>query len=248
MKKRWKILIGFVVVIVGYVAWVSRPEFGDHAELTDTCAFPTITNAQYRALVAEAKALIEPKRREIANSAGNLEQNTRNPPLGDLAREFGKKSQSSEETFVRLFAFGRALDGRVRNVAPVRDTYPGPGVRWVDRDSADRKLSTPRLSLSAGFQGPPGLFRWNLETWVWARLLGRRYEPFGAGFSFEVPEGTPPEEALAGRQIVAAGAGKGLFVWPLNDIRWGDVRLENRCPDAVRFLNRLDDLLKRGKN
>ncbi len=63
MKKRWKILIGFVVVIVGYVAWVSRPEFGDHAELTDTCAFPTITNAQYRALVAEAEALIEPRRR-----------------------------------------------------------------------------------------------------------------------------------------------------------------------------------------
>ena len=64
MKKRWKILIGVVVVVAGYVAWVSRPEPGDRAELTDTCAFPTITNAQYRALIAEAKAVIEPKRRD----------------------------------------------------------------------------------------------------------------------------------------------------------------------------------------
>jgi hypothetical protein len=66
--------------------------------------------------------------------------------------------------------------------------------------------------------------------------------------AFESQEGISLNELLAGRHVVEAGAGKGLLIWPLNSIRWGDDRLDNRCPDARKFLDRLEYLLKRGKN
>jgi hypothetical protein len=108
MRRQWKVLLGIVGIGAAYFAWVSRPESGDRAEVTDTCSFPTFTNAQYRALVLEAKTLIAPQRKGIANGAGNIEQNTQNPPLRDAAAEFVRKGETTEETFVRLHAFGRA--------------------------------------------------------------------------------------------------------------------------------------------
>ncbi|MCC6889189.1 MAG: hypothetical protein IT536_11705 [Hyphomicrobiales bacterium] len=248
MRLPWKILIGIAGLVTGYFAWVSRPEPGDRAELTDTCSFSTIDNAQYRGLVAEAKKLIEPNRRRIANGDGNIEQGAVNPPLRDLAQEFVKRSRSTEEAFVRLFAFGRALDGRVENAAPVQETFPGPWARWTNRDERDNKLARPRLLMRAGFQGPPGLFQYPIGTWFGARLFGRRYERFAIGVTFDVPDKVSLENALIGSHIVSAGAGKALLIYPLNSIHWGDVRIESRCPDAERFLNHVGRLLKQKKN
>ena len=248
MKKRWWVLLSVGGLVAGYFAWMSRPEFSDRAELTDTCSFPTITNAQYRALIAEAKTLIEPRRQAIRDGSGNIEQGTPNPPLGDVVVEFVKRSRSTEETFVRLYALGRALDGRVQDVAPVGGRFPGPWVLWTDRGPDDRILIKPRLMMNVELQGPPGVFRYPTSTWLLARAFGRRYEEFGLGASFDVLESVSLAEALAGPHIATGGAYKSLLIWPLNSIRWGDVRVENRCPDAEQFLSQLDRLLKQRKN
>jgi hypothetical protein len=245
MRKRGKILLGIAGIIVAYFAWVSRPESGDHAERTDTCTFPGITNAQFRDLVVEAKGLIEPERHRIADGAGNIKMLSPNPPLRDVAVKFIVKSQSTVETLARVHAFGRALDARVHDAAPAPGyQYPGPSVIWSERDSEDRVLTGKRLRVWAEYQGPPGLFRWNAETWFVARLFGRRYESFWLWLWFDVPDGLTPQELMAGPRIVDSGAKKGLLVWPLNSIRWGDIRIENRCPGADRFLGDLDRLLR----
>jgi hypothetical protein len=248
MRRRWVVLLSLVGGIAGYFLWVSRPEPSDRAEMTDTCSFPTISNAQYRALIVEAKKLIEPNRRRIANGDGNIEQGTFNPPLRDLTLEFVKRSRSTEETFVRLFAFGRALGGRVEDVAPVVETFAGPWGRWVDRDAADEKLASPRFLLRAAFQGPPGLFEYPLSTWLMAQLFGRRYERFSFGIWFDLPKQMSLDNALAGLHLVESAARKELLVWPLNSIRWGDVRVENRCPEVQRFLDHANSLFKQGKS
>jgi hypothetical protein len=247
MRLRSKILLGFAVLVAGCVAWVLRPEPSDRAELTDTCAFPTIDNAQYRAMVAEAKALLAPMRRRIANGDGNLRPGTVNPPLGEVAMEFLKRSRSTEEAYVRLFALGRALDGRIENIAPVRETFAGPWGLWSDRDSSDGKLSKRRFRLSAGFQGPPGLFNYPIAFWLEARLLGRRYEDFRLSVWFDPPYDVPPEDALIGSNVVDAQAFKSYLVFAFFDIRDGHIRLEHRCPDAERFLNHVNGLLKKRK-
>jgi hypothetical protein len=249
MKTQRKVLLGIACVVgimAVYFAWVSRPASGDLAEVNDSCTFPSFTNEQYRALVREAKALIAPRRQEVADGGGNIEQNSRNAPLGDAVATFINRSLSTEETFVRLYAFGRALDGRPGDVAPAPGyQFPGPWVRWTDRDSHDRLLPERRLLVSARFQGPPGLFKYPLRTWILARIFGRRYEEFGLGIAFERRPEAPPAEALAGRYMVEAGAGKGPLIWPLNSIEWGDVRIANRCPDAATFVNRLENVLAR---
>lgn len=248
MRRLWAVLLILVGAVVGYFAWVSRPEPGDRAELTDSCAFPTIDNTRYRELVAEAKSLIEPKSAQIAYGDGNIEQNTRNPPLRDLALEFVKRSQSTEESFVRLFAFGRALNGRVEDVAPAGETFAGPWALWLDRDSADGKLRSPQLSMYARFQAPPGLFNYPIGTWITARLFGRRYDRFRIGIWFDIPESVAIEIALKGSYVVDAGATKAILIDPLSSIHWGDRRIENRCPNAENFLKHVDRLLKRRKN
>ena len=248
MRKRWVVLLSFAGVIVGFFVWVSRPEPSDRAELTDTCSFPTITNAQYRALVTEAKKLIEPNRRRIANGDGNIEQGTSNPPLRDLVQEFVKRSRSTEETFVRLFAFGRALDGRVEDTRHDDATFAGPWGSWVNRGSAGEILSSPRFVLGADFQGPPGLFRYPMSTWVLARLLGRRYENFRLTIWFDPPADTRLDDALTGSHVVDAYAFKAFLIYPWFDIAGGNIRREQRCPSAERFLSHANGLLKKRKS
>ena len=60
MRKRWVVLLSFAGVIVGFFVWVSRPEPSDRAELTDTCSFPTITNAQYSRAGHRSEEIDEP--------------------------------------------------------------------------------------------------------------------------------------------------------------------------------------------
>ena len=247
MRARRKVLL-VAALVAGYFIWVSRPEFSDRAELTDTCSFPTITNEQYRALIVEAKKLIEPNHRRIADGDGNIKQGAFNPPLGDLTLEFLKQSRSTEEAFARIFAFGRALEGRVENVAPAVETFAGPWGRWVDRDSAGNRLSSPRFLLHADFQGPPGLFRYPIGTLVVARAVGRRYEGFWLGVWFEAPGDVRLEDALIGPNVVDASARKAMLVYPLLSTHWGETRLEQRCPNAERFLSHATSPFKRRKN
>jgi len=244
MRLRSKILLGFAGLVAGYFAWFSYPGPSDRAEVTDTCSFPTIDNAQYRTLVADAKALIRPMLPRIATGDGDLQEGRPNPPLRDVLLEFLKRSGSTEEAFVRLLAFGRALDARVEDVAPI-ETFPGPwGLwsDWSDRGFVARKPGPERrpFRLSATFQGPPGLFKYAMRSWLQAHLYGRRYEEFRLEVWFDPPRDVPPDAALTGSNIVDARA----FI-PSFRPMVGRTRLEHRCPDGARFLNYWRDSLEK---
>lgn len=239
MKKRYLIPLILIGLVTARVAWVSRPEPGDHAELTDTCEFNGFPNAKYRALITEAKALLAPHRRKIANEANRPERerkrdNSELPTLSRLALQFLAPSQSTTETMVRLLALARAMDGRPTVSAHVSDydaTYKS--TKGMDN-----------VIVSVAFAAPIGTLRHELLHILELRFWGRRSDSltiaaFGQPYRDYATRSTTTDEMLPGARISRVHASGSNSIDFLNSgFKFGEPHRGNyRCPDIDRHIS-----------
>jgi hypothetical protein len=237
MKKRYLIPCILVGLLLGRVFWVSRPEPPDHAELTDTCEFEGFPNSKYRALIAEAKALVDPHRRTIKYEADyNVRRTNTLPTLARLTRQFVLPSNSTTETIVRMFAMARAFDGRMGSKGEA-------SLRTVGSDAASKQVPY-RVHVELAFQAPGGTVWVGIGSWLELRLWGRRYdflalETVGHPYRDYASPRTTPDEMIPGTRIDSVSARWNTFFSFMREGgNLGDVRLPHDCPDIGHLLSR----------
>jgi hypothetical protein len=230
-----------VVVVVGaYFGWVSFPEFNEPAEMTESCTFPTISNEKYRTFVLQARALIDPRRRDIwveTRKNKSLGHGYTNEVLSDLAKTFLGASKTAEETLVRYHAFGRALGGRAHKSAPTQGIV-GAEIGFIII-GPDGLIAEPPLRLSGSFQLGPGTFRRGWLDWILGRTFGRRYDRVGIRALYQHrPLGSDANDTLVGTALMRVDTTLRELADPLDSIAWGDYYVSNDCPDTKEALNR----------
>lgn len=238
MKKRYLIPLLLFGLVVARVAWVSRPEPGDHAELTDTCEYKGFPNEKYRALIAEAKAMLAPHRETIRSEASVSDGRIfhKLPTLARLAYQFLAPSQLTTETMVRLLAMARALDGRVGRTID-------SGI--VDYDATYKPVNgRANVAISVTFSAPIGTLRHDFLRTIELRLWGRRHDrlaitAFGFPYRDYAGPSTSTEDMLPGsriKQVVSSGGNSLSFL--TTGFNFGDSRAPFGCPDIDGFISR----------
>ena len=205
-----------------YFAWLSRPGRHAHAELYDVCKFSTITTSQYRDLISEAKQLIFGKvgtiRKDTIQHTGGAYSNA---ALADFAMLFLKRSASTEETFVRFHAFGRAIEGRALDSAPSQGIVGASAI--FDNMGPQGSIPNPDLVLNGAFQLDPGLFRRSWYDWILGRLMGRRFDVVHLSARYAYPGTSSLEASMTGSQLAVTFVSIYPLAYLLNSTKSTDV-------------------------
>lgn len=233
-------------IVVAYLAWMSRPDPAEHPEAIDICTFPTITNERYRNLIAEAKRIVDPQRREIWNASALGDGNYySNAVISQLLRSFMAQSPNTEETFVRFHAFGRAFGGHLTWLSANANNIPSAEATITTFDRHSGKIVHPYIVLSGGFQVSPGHFKRTWADWMFGRLWGRWYDFITLSIEYSKPLSAEDHNlALSGNSIKHVEFNSQILFSPLNDMRWGDRYFKNQCPDTMGAIARFDNRLK----